>query len=171
MPQKDKPKNSISKEERVNRSQDITNKETEKSESLPKTKKLPRKEQIEWTQEEHDHLLNLWLSGRGLRFISQTLGTNRPEESLDNRVWKLATAYGPCARYEPGPTREVIEGPLTRREIKVIEWGLYGEGQKFVPKRKVLADVYHIASVLNRPVETVQDYCDGKKRPGRGFGL
>lgn len=134
-------------------------------------KKKKESPQIDWAQEEHDELLNLWLDGRGLQFISDTLGTNRPVESIENRVWKLATGYGPCSRYDPGPTRITKDGPLTRREIKVIEWGLYGEGQSLVKKRKAKVSILHIVSILNRDIETIQAYCDSKKPAGKGFGL
>lgn len=101
----------------------------------------------DWSQEQNDHLLDLWLANRGIAMISKIL--SRPPDTIKKQVWKLATAYRPHQDYTPGPTRQKRSGPLSKREMQIVDWGMKGEGQK----RKPPVTWEHIARVLNRELD------------------
>jgi len=130
-----------------------------------------REDGKDWSPAEVDKLLDLYLYGRGLKAIAVTLG--RPVATVKNKVWKLATGYRRNATYTPSSDREfpprTNPPPLNRREIKVIELGLLGEGQVTSKDRTKVVSVEQIARVLNRTVETVQAYVDKKKPTSGGF--
>ncbi len=117
-----------------------------------------------WRPEEDDTLLDLWLFGYGLGTISTRL--NRSTESVRNRVWKIASGYEAHRSYHP-IKRVPRGGALTQRDIEILEWGLYGEGQH----RDVPVDAAHVARVLARDVLAVNTYIESKDTPAQGFGL
>jgi hypothetical protein len=121
----------------------------------------------DWSRAEHDQLLDWWIAGRGIGWIADKM--DRPPETIKNMVWKLATGYKRCRHYKRPDhmQRQSHNGGLTRRERQIIEWGLFGQGQK----RDPAVDCDHIAEVLNRPVEVIKRYVSDKTQQGEGFGL
>ena len=120
-----------------------------------------------WTQQEDDHLLDLYFAGHGLKTIAVNL--QRPLETIENRVWKLATGYRKCGRYQPVDRLKPRRTQLSRREIEVLQLGLFGEGQSITNDRRVPVDAEHMARVLNRSLAAVQRYIDKRKPQTKGF--
>lgn len=125
----------------------------------------------DWSPAEVDKLLDLYLYGRGLKAIAVILG--RPVATIKNKVWKLATGYRKDRVYIPTQARQYPSltnpPPLNRREIKVIELGLLGEGQTVTKDRTCVVSVSHIARILNRTTVSVETYVNRKKPTTGGF--
>lgn len=122
-----------------------------------------------WTQQDNDQLLDLYLAGYGLKTISTQI--QRSISTLKNHIWKLATGYGKNRQYVPlyrkDPRRDSFH--YTRRELEVLELGLFGEGQRATTERPILVDVAHIANVLNCQQSQVQKYVNKRKPQTEGF--
>lgn len=136
----------------------------------PKATLVHSRDGQKWTQQETDTLLDLYLAGRGLKVIALEL--RRPIDTITNHVWKVATGYqgyrqySPVLRNNPTSTSNIR---LNRREVKVLEMGLYGAGQDITPDRLLAVDHNHLACVLNRPVSVVQQYASRKSLNMEGF--
>lgn len=124
----------------------------------------------DWTQLETDTLLDLYFEGRGLQVIALKL--QRPMLTVKNKVWKVATGYRGDKNYQPlyrNDPKSTQAHKLSRREVQVLEMGLFGAGQQITEERLLHVDVDHMARVINRPVAVVQRYVDFKKPQMEGF--
>ena len=126
-----------------------------------------------WTGSEVEVLLDMYLTGKGLHNIAQTLG--RPVTTVKNKVWKLASGYAQnmtCPLSDGSkPTDEIKDdmAPLNRREIQVLEIGLFGDGQRITRDRPVPMTQERMADVLGRSLSVVQDYVKKKRPVTEGF--
>lgn len=124
----------------------------------------------DWTQLDTDTLLDMYFEGRGLQTIALKL--QRPVKTVENKVWKVATGYGKDRRYQPmyrNDPKPTQTQKLSRREVKVLELGLFGAGQQITEDRLMTVDAEHLARVINRPLAVVQRYVSFKKPHMEGF--
>lgn len=124
----------------------------------------------DWTQFETDVLLDMYFDGRGLQNIALKL--QRPVKTVENKIWKVATGYRENRRYQPmyrNDPQPTQAHKLSRREVKVLEMGLFGAGQQITEDRLMVVDAEHLARVINRPLAVVQRYISFKKPHMEGF--
>lgn len=96
----------------------------------------------DWTQQDDDILLDLWLAGTGLKSLANQL--NRPMETVDNRAWKLATGYRTCKKYKPQSRVDRTGKPITKRDLQIVEqW------------RRSGMSVEHLSNILGRDANVV----------------
>lgn len=70
-------------------------------------KEVQIKDEVYWTQEEMDKLLNLYFHNAAWKTMSTEL--RRSEKSIKSKIWKICTDYHKL-RYKPGDSRMSRDG-------------------------------------------------------------